>query len=70
MVKVIDFKRIKGQILTDIINPLKIVPAEIFLNAYRQKVRSNGSDSNELRGMQYFKLACGSNLIIENNGSV
>ena len=42
MVKVIDFKRIKGQILTDIIDPLKIVPAEIFLNAYRQKVRSNG----------------------------
>ncbi|RIA86069.1 hypothetical protein C1645_780457, partial [Glomus cerebriforme] len=35
LVKCIDFRRIKGQVLVDIIEPLEIIPAEIILNVYQ-----------------------------------
>ena len=80
LVQFIDFKRIKGQILNDVICPLEIIPAEIISNVYCQK-GSNNADSNEFRGIPIFKLnesdglvwdesACGSKLIIEDNGKV
>ncbi|RIA81193.1 concanavalin A-like lectin/glucanase domain-containing protein [Glomus cerebriforme] len=72
LIKFIDFSQIKGNILADIIEPLEIVPTEIIINAYRQKARSNKSDSNGVRGIQYVwdESACGSKLIIEDNGKV
>ncbi|RIA88452.1 concanavalin A-like lectin/glucanase domain-containing protein [Glomus cerebriforme] len=78
LIKFIDFSQIKGKVLTDIIEPLEIVPTEVILNAYRQKARSNNSDSNGIRGIQKFnelqciwdESACGSKLIIEDNGKV
>src|SRR5688572_3808487 len=51
LIKFIDFDQIRGQILADIIEPLRIVPAEVILYVYRQKVRSNNTDSNGFRGI-------------------
>src|ERR1051325_8163724 len=78
LIKFIDFKRIKGQILADIIDPLEIIPTEIISNVYRQKVRSNDKDSNEFRGIAFLsksdlvwdESACGSELIIKDNGKI
>ena len=47
--KFIDFGRIKGQILVNIINPLEFIPEKTFLNIYRQKLVSNDIDSNNSR---------------------
>ncbi|CAI2163011.1 20157_t:CDS:1 [Funneliformis geosporum] len=78
IIKFIDFRRIKGQVLADIIEPLKIIPNEIILNVYRHKARSNNADSNEIRGIPYVNKStyiwdestCGSKLIIEDYGQV
>ncbi|RIA96757.1 hypothetical protein C1645_814949 [Glomus cerebriforme] len=74
LIKFIDFKRIKGQILVNIIEPLEIIPAEIIVNIYRHKMKSNISDSNDVRGIPYNivwdESACGSELIIEDCGRV
>ncbi|POG66424.1 hypothetical protein GLOIN_2v1802430 [Rhizophagus irregularis DAOM 181602=DAOM 197198] len=51
LVEFIDFKRIKGQILTDVIDPLEIIPSKIILNVYRDIVRSNNSNLNYIRGI-------------------
>src|SRR5947199_2533288 len=66
LVKFIDFRRIKSRILTDIIKPLEIIPAEIILNVFRDKTKSDFSD---IRGTLYFwdKSACGSKLIVEDD---
>ena len=45
LVKFINFRRIKGQILTDIIEPLGII---IVLSAYRNIVRSNDLSINNI----------------------
>ncbi len=76
----IDFKRIKGRMLTDIIEPLKIVPNEIIMDVYRYLARSSNIDLNETRGIPLYvfnkstciwdESACGSKLIIEDNGKV
>ena len=50
LVKYIDFSRIDGKILDDIIKPLKIIPTKIILNVDCQQ-----SDS-EFRGIPIFKL--------------
>ncbi|RIA82266.1 hypothetical protein C1645_512896 [Glomus cerebriforme] len=80
-VKYIDFKLIEGQVLVDIIEPLEIIPIEIILNVYRYSIKSLNLYSN-IRGipMQTYRFneadyvwdqsACGSNLIIEDNGKV
>ncbi|PKC57283.1 hypothetical protein RhiirA1_472713 [Rhizophagus irregularis] len=83
LVEFIDFRRIKGSILVDIIEPLEIVPAKIILNIYRQCIKSNNFNLNDIRGIPILpndrinesdyvwdESACGSKLIIENNGKI
>ena len=80
LVKFIDFNQIKGRILIDIIEPLEIIPSKIITDAYRQKVKLHNTDLNGIRGIQVHKFnesdyvwdksACGSKLIIEDNGKV
>ncbi|RGB37190.1 hypothetical protein C1646_757242 [Rhizophagus diaphanus] len=74
LVKFIDFRRIKGHILVDIIEPLEIIPPEIILNVYRHKTRSNIYDYNIIRGIPFDIMwdesACGSKLIIEENRKI
>ncbi|CAB5192155.1 unnamed protein product [Rhizophagus irregularis] len=78
LVSFIDFKRIEGQILTDIIDPLEIISTKIILDVYRQRVRSNISNINNIRGVPipnysnyvWDETARGSRLIIEDNGKV
>jgi hypothetical protein len=79
LVEFIDFRRIQGQVLVDIIEPLEIVSAKIILNIYRYNTKSINSSKNHIRGMSktnYTNLyvwdesACGSKLIIEDNGKI
>jgi hypothetical protein len=83
LIEFIDFKKIGGRILVDIIEPLEIVPDKIILNVYRQSIKSNDSNNlNNTRGIPipisefnesdyiWDKNACGSNVIIEDNGKV
>ncbi|EXX76627.1 hypothetical protein RirG_031350 [Rhizophagus irregularis DAOM 197198w] len=75
LIKFIDFRRIKGQILVDIIEPLEIVQAKIILDVYRYYTKSNNSNLNDIRGIPkieyvWDETACGSKLIIEDNGKV
>ncbi|RIA86684.1 concanavalin A-like lectin/glucanase domain-containing protein [Glomus cerebriforme] len=72
LVKYIDFRLIKGQVLVDIIEPLGIIPTEIILDIYRHNTKSINSESNNIRGISYVldDSACGSKLILENNGKV
>ncbi|RIA93199.1 BTB/POZ protein [Glomus cerebriforme] len=51
LTKFIDFNKIKGQILTDIIEPLEIVPSKIILDVYRKIAKSNSLDSCGFRGI-------------------
>ncbi|RGB33963.1 hypothetical protein C1646_761075 [Rhizophagus diaphanus] len=66
------FRRIKGQILVDIIEPLGIVQAKIILDVYRYYTKSNLNDTRGIPKIEYVwdETACGSNLIIEDNGKV
>ncbi|GBB97717.1 hypothetical protein RclHR1_03050006 [Rhizophagus clarus] len=75
LIKYIDFRRIKGQVLVDYIEPLEIVPAEKFFSVYRYMTRLNSSDLNDTRGipiMMYVfdESACGSKLIINDSGKI
>ncbi|CAB5356810.1 unnamed protein product [Rhizophagus irregularis] len=83
LVEFIDFRRIKGSILVDMIEPLEIVPAKIILNIYRQCIKSNNFNLNDIRGIPILpkyrinesdyvwdESACGSKLIIEDNGKI
>jgi hypothetical protein len=75
LIKFIDFRLIRAQILADIIEPLEIIPTEIISSAYRHKALSNNSDSNEFRGIPPTfvwdkSVICESNLIIKDNGKV
>ncbi|GES97591.1 hypothetical protein GLOIN_2v1601094 [Rhizophagus clarus] len=75
LVKFINFRRIEGQILTDIIEPLEIVSAKIILDVYRQKVKLNNPDMYYIRGSPitnyiWDESACGSKLIIEDNDKI
>ncbi|GBC08014.1 hypothetical protein RclHR1_07860008 [Rhizophagus clarus] len=79
LIKFIDFRRIEGQVLTDIIDPLGIISPELILDVYRQKVRSNNdSNINYIRGIPILNCSnyvwddseCGPKLIIEENGKV
>jgi hypothetical protein len=75
LVEYIDFRRIKkGQF--DFIKPLKIIPDEII----QHNSESINSNLNNIRGIPIYRIkesdllwdesACGSNLIIENNGKI
>ncbi|EXX72867.1 uncharacterized protein OCT59_000992 [Rhizophagus irregularis] len=78
LVKFIDFRRIKPQILADIIEPLEIIPDKIISNVYRYVALSSNLNLNNTRGISineigyYFwdKSACGSKLVIEDNGKI
>ncbi|GBC08012.1 hypothetical protein RclHR1_07860006 [Rhizophagus clarus] len=76
LVELIDFRRIKGRILVNIIEPLGIIPVEIILNVYRNNTLLFNSDLNDIRGMPidsnyvWDKSACGSKLIIEDNDKI
>ena len=67
----------KGQILADEIEPLKIIPAKIILNAYNYNKLSINLNLNDTRGIPIYRFndifyenTFGSNLIIEDNGKV
>ncbi|GBB90587.1 hypothetical protein RclHR1_01760011 [Rhizophagus clarus] len=75
LVKFIDFKRINTQILADIIEPLEIVLDKIISNAYRYVALLNNLNLSDIRGKSinenryiWDEIACGSKLIIEDNG--
>ncbi|GBC05751.1 hypothetical protein RclHR1_06400001 [Rhizophagus clarus] len=82
LAKFIEFRRIQGGVLVDIIEPLEIVPTKIIMNLYRHIVKSNNSNINNVRGTpipisrinesDYVldESACGSGIIIEDNGKV
>jgi hypothetical protein len=77
LIEFIDFRRIEGQVLTDIIDPLEIISTNVILDVYRLKIRSNNSDINNIRGIPihysnyvWDESACGENLIIEDNGKI
>ncbi|GET00365.1 hypothetical protein GLOIN_2v1472107 [Rhizophagus clarus] len=82
LVEFIDFRRIKGQVLVDIIEPLEIVPSKIIVNVYRNITKSDNLNLNDIRGIPipicginetncvWDKSACGPKLIIEGNGKI
>ncbi|CAG8647001.1 uncharacterized protein OCT59_000936 [Rhizophagus irregularis] len=78
LIEFINFRRIQGQVLVDIIEPLEIVPAKIILNVYRHNTKSINSNINHIRGISisncssyvWDETSCGSRLIIEDNGKV
>ncbi|RIA87103.1 concanavalin A-like lectin/glucanase domain-containing protein [Glomus cerebriforme] len=78
LIKFIDFRRIKGQILVNIIEPLEIIPSQIILSVYRYKTLSDNSNLSNIRGIPvttyndhtWDESECGSKLIIEDNGKV
>ncbi|CAB5189641.1 unnamed protein product [Rhizophagus irregularis] len=78
LVKFIDFRRIKPQILADIIEPLEIIPDKIISNVYRYVALSSNLNLNNTRGISineicydvWDKSACGSKLVIEDNGKI
>ncbi|GBC03177.1 hypothetical protein RclHR1_00500025 [Rhizophagus clarus] len=80
LIKFIDLKLIRTQILAEFIEPLGIIPIEAVLSVYRHKALLNSSDLNDIRGRPYYgfnesnfswdESACGSNLIVEHNKKV
>ncbi|RGB22384.1 hypothetical protein C1646_730739 [Rhizophagus diaphanus] len=78
LVEFIDFRRIPGQVLVDIIEPLEIVSDKIILSVYRYNTKLVNSSKNYIRGVPisncsnyvWDESACGSKLIIEDNGKV
>src|SRR6266542_3885504 len=51
LIKFIDFRRIKGQVLVDIIELLEIVPTKTILDVYRYYTKSNDPNLNDTRGI-------------------
>ncbi|RGB37165.1 hypothetical protein C1646_666378 [Rhizophagus diaphanus] len=77
LIKYIDFKRIKTYILANFIEPLEIIPTEIFYSTYRNIALSSNYNLSDFRGKAinesgYFwdETACGSKLIIKDNGKI
>ncbi|CAB4403566.1 unnamed protein product [Rhizophagus irregularis] len=78
LIEFINFGRIQGQVLVDIIEPLEIVPAKIILNVYRHNTKSINSNINHIRGISisnhssyvWDETSCDSKLIIKDNGKV
>jgi hypothetical protein len=77
LIQFIDFSKINAEVLSDIIEPLNIIPTEIMLNIYRQKAKLNKTDLGEFRGTPcnfinyaWDETACGSKLVAEDNGKV
>jgi hypothetical protein len=77
LIKFIDFKRIKAQIIIEFIEPLEIIPVEIILSVYRHLALLNNSKLSNTRGKSinesdyvWDEMACGSKLIIEDNRKI
>ncbi|GES97528.1 hypothetical protein GLOIN_2v1482344 [Rhizophagus clarus] len=79
LIKYIDFRRIKGQVLVNLIEPLEIVPVKILMSVYRNIALLNSLNISDIRGKPHMineidyvwdEIACGSNLIIEDNGKI
>ncbi|RGB33985.1 concanavalin A-like lectin/glucanase domain-containing protein [Rhizophagus diaphanus] len=79
LIKFIDFRRIKVQIISDIIEPLGIIPIETTLSVYRYMALSINLNLSNTRAkpinlVSYYYVfdvtACGSKLIIEDNGKI
>jgi hypothetical protein len=73
LVEFIDFRRIDAQILSDIVEPLEIIPTEIISSVYQYRALPKNLDLNSTRGIGSYdwdESACGSGLIIEDNGKV
>ncbi|GBB99057.1 hypothetical protein RclHR1_03400009 [Rhizophagus clarus] len=78
LIEYIDFKRIDTHILANFIEPLKVIPTEIICSAYRNVALLNNLTLNNVRGKPQISeidlvwdvLACGSKLIIKDNGKV
>ncbi|GBB99056.1 hypothetical protein RclHR1_03400008 [Rhizophagus clarus] len=78
LVKYIDFKRIKTQILANFIEPLEIISTETILSAYRNIALFNNLNLGDIRGIPQINetdyvwdvLTCGSKLIIQDNGKI
>ncbi|CAG8680636.1 uncharacterized protein OCT59_020450 [Rhizophagus irregularis] len=76
----IDFSQIESQILSNIIEPLEITPSNMIVSVYRQIAKSNNLCPSGVRGISMYKFtesdyvwdesACGSRLIVEDNGRV
>jgi hypothetical protein len=75
LIKLIDFMRIEGQILVDIIEPLEIITENKIFDVYRQTTRLSKSHLNNIRGIPISSFAwdeseCGSSILIEDNGKI
>ncbi|CAB5356764.1 unnamed protein product [Rhizophagus irregularis] len=78
LVKFIDFRRIKIQILSDFIEPLEIIiPDKIISDAYRYVALLNNLSLCDIRGKPIYEpsyvfdeTASGSKLIVEDNGKI
>ncbi|RGB21317.1 concanavalin A-like lectin/glucanase domain-containing protein [Rhizophagus diaphanus] len=77
LIKFIDFRRIKTKILANFVEPLKIIPTEIIFNVYRHVALLSNLDSCDIRGKPinlsgyvWDEKACGSKLIIKDNGKI
>ncbi|GES97542.1 hypothetical protein GLOIN_2v1847831 [Rhizophagus clarus] len=77
LIEFIDFRRIKAQIIVDIIEPLKIIPTETILGIYRHMALLSNLNLSNTRGIPineygyvWDEKACGSKLIIEDDGKV
>ncbi|GBC03175.1 hypothetical protein RclHR1_00500023 [Rhizophagus clarus] len=77
LVDFIDFRRIDGKILKEIIDPLEIVPVDVIINTYRFLIKKSNLPAT--RGIPYIddksgyiwdKQASGSQLSIEKDGAV
>ncbi|CAB5156990.1 unnamed protein product [Rhizophagus irregularis] len=72
--------QIESQILSNIIEPLEITPSNMIVSVYRQIAKSNNLCPSGVRGISMYKFtesdyvwdesACGSRLIVEDNGRV
>ncbi|GBB90598.1 hypothetical protein RclHR1_01760022 [Rhizophagus clarus] len=77
LIKFIDFRKIKTQIIAGFIEPLKIISTDIILDAYRNIALLNNFNICDIRGKTvhdssyvWDKTTCGSNLTIEDNGKI
>ncbi|GBC28644.2 hypothetical protein GLOIN_2v1480502 [Rhizophagus irregularis DAOM 181602=DAOM 197198] len=67
----------KVNYLLILLKPLGIIPAKVILSVYRLKALSDNLELSDVRGRSIYKFnyvwdesACGSNLIIEDNGQI
>ncbi|GET03118.1 hypothetical protein GLOIN_2v1847831 [Rhizophagus clarus] len=74
LIEFIDFDKIDAEILSDIIEPLNIIPTEIFLNTYRRRARLNIAEiqetSHNFIDYVWDETVCGSKITVEENGKV